>query len=103
MCKNPPHRFDGSQLVQKALSGMIRTSETIGMPVLIDLLRGSLREELRNKGLDRLKTFGAGRDLSYKAWKEYLSQMLQLGYMEIDYINENKLKSTEFGRRVLYG
>ena len=103
VCKNPPHRFDGSQLVQKALSGMIRTSETIGMPVLIDLLRGSLREELRNKGLDRLKTFGAGRDLSYKAWKEYLYQMLQLGYMEIDYINENKLKSTELGRRVLYG
>ncbi len=103
VCKNPPHRFDGTVLVQKALSGMLRANESIGMPLLIDLLRGSAREELRSKGLHLLKTYGAGRDLPYKAWKAYLYQMFQLGYIEIDYADNNKLRATSLGRKVLFG
>ena len=51
----------------------------------------------------KLKTYGAGRDLSYKEWKEYIYQMIQLGYMEIDYAAERVLRMTPLGRRVLYG
>ena len=49
--------------------------------MLIDILRGSARAELRAKGYDRLKTYGVGHDLPYKVWKEYLYQMIQLGYV----------------------
>lgn len=103
VCMNPPERFDGSVLVQKALSGIARTQEHVGMQMLIDILRASGKIELLRLGYDTLKTYGAGRDLPYKVWKEYLYQMLQLGYIEIDYLNGSVLKITPLGKKILYG
>ncbi|GHT34084.1 ATP-dependent DNA helicase RecQ [Bacteroidia bacterium] len=103
VCQNPSQRFDGSILVQKALSAIMRTEEKIGVQMLIDILRASGRAELHQLGYDRLKTYGAGRDLPFKVWKEYIYQMLQLGYIEVDYAKQQVLKVTPLGRKVLFG
>lgn len=103
VCKNPPQRFDGTVLVQKALSALVRTGEKVGMQMVIDILRASTRTEVIEKGYDKLKTYGAGKDLTYKEWKEYLYQMLQLGYLETDYTAGRILRTTPLGRKVLYG
>jgi len=103
VCKNPPQRFDGSILVQKALSAILRAKECIGMRMLIDILRGSGRMEVIQQNYHTLKTYGAGRDLPYPVWKEYIYQMLQLGFIEIDYLNNQQLKVTALGKKVLHG
>ncbi len=103
VCKNPPQRFDGSILVQKAISGIFRTEQQINMRLLICLLCGVKRQELTDKGYDQLKTFGVGQEHSRKEWKEYLYQMIQLGYIEIDYVHDGVLRVTPLGRKVLYG
>ena len=102
-CKNPPQRFDGSVLVQKALSAVTRTEEHIGIRMLIDILRASSRIELLQQNYHMLKTYGAGRDLPYPVWRDYIFQMIQLGYIEIDYLSSQALKVTPLGNRVLYG
>lgn len=103
ICKNPPQRFDASVLVQKALSACIRTDETISMQTLIDILRGSHRNEIIENGYDRIKTFGVGSDLSFYQWQGYLLQMMQLGYFELLYNEGNRLKVTSTGWKVLRG
>jgi ATP-dependent DNA helicase RecQ len=103
VCKNPPQRFDGSVLVQKALSAILRTGERIGVQMLINILRASAASELVQQGYDKLKTYGAGRDLPFKAWKEYIGQMIQLGYIETDCAGAQTLKVTPSGRKVLFG
>ena len=103
VCENPTARFDGSELVQKMLSVLKRTGESVGSTAAIDILTGSGSQIIKRKGFDKIKTFGAGADISREDWKSYLMQMIHLGYVEVDVLHFRRLSVTALGEDVLYG
>jgi ATP-dependent DNA helicase RecQ len=102
VCENPPAFISGSLIAQKALSGIMRTNEKIGLNLLIQVLRGSKSFEVYDKGYNKLKTYGVGADLSVKEWHHYLTQLLNQGVLEIAYDESFNLKVTTFGKRILF-
>lgn len=103
VCKNRPEKFDGTIIVQKALSAIIRTDQRIRIKTLVDILRGNYTTEIVENKYNELKTFAAGRDVPARDWQDYLLQMLHLGYYEIAYNQNNVLKITQSGCNVVYG
>ena len=101
VCKNPPQRFDGSVLAQKALSAIVRTEQQVTFNLLIDVLRGSHKAEILKRNYDKIKTFGVGSDLTFRQWQGYLLQMLQLGLFEMLYNQGERLSVTELGWKAL--
>ena len=102
MCKNPPLFFDGTIIAQKALSAIIRLQESEPLPVIVDFLRGSKNAYIFEKEYQNLKTYGVGADLSWYDWNQYLIQLINLGYCEIAFHQQNKIKLTAFAKKVLF-
>jgi ATP-dependent DNA helicase RecQ len=102
-CLTPPVKFDGSILAQKAISGVIRSGEKLNINLLVDMLRGSYRQEITAGGFHELKTFGVGRDLPFPDWKHYITQMIDKGLLRIDYINRLRLKLTPLSMAAVKG
>lgn len=103
ICQHPPQLFDGTKYVQMALSAIVRANQMISMHTCIDILCGIPSEEVGKYQYYKLKTFGVGRDVPIKDWKDYMLQMLQRGFIEVMYDQHNHLRVTELGRQVLYG
>jgi ATP-dependent DNA helicase RecQ len=102
VCKNPPKYFDGTIIAQKALSAVYRLKGQVSMSVLIDVLRGSQKKSIYERGYQNIKTFGAGREHSNFEWQFFLTQLINTGYLDIDYVDRMNLKLTEASMPVLF-
>lgn len=102
ICKNPPEYINGTVIAQKALSAVFRLKEQVGTNMLINVLRASGRKEVLEKGYDRIKTYGAGRDIPFVEWRDYMHQLINLGYLEVAHDQHHVLKLTPASRRVLF-
>lgn len=101
ICRNPPASFDGTVLAQKALSAIARMQEKAPVGLVIDVLRGSRSQQVLEKNFDQIKTYGAGRDLSFNDWQSYLHQMINKGLVDIAYDDAYTLKINTAGKEVL--
>lgn len=103
VCKNPPQQFDGTILAQKVFSAIARLKNSVPTGTLIDVLRGSNKQDIMAKGYHQIKTFGAGKDIAYRDWQQYILQLLNMGYVNIAYDKANALQITPQAVDVLYG
>lgn len=103
VCLNPPIYQDGTRLAQMALSAMARAEERLNLTTLVDVLKGTTSPAVTHQGWDKIKTFGAGREVTAFAWSQYIQQFLQQGIIELDYRDHGTLKHTALSEPVLRG
>jgi ATP-dependent DNA helicase RecQ len=102
ICKNPPAFFDGTIIAQKALSAIMRLKELEPLPVIVDFLRGSKNAYIFEKEYQNLKTYAVGADISWYDWNQYIIQLINQGYCEIAFHQQNKIRLTTLAREVLF-
>ncbi len=103
ICLNPPERYDATEDARKALSCVYRVGQRFGMGHIIDVLRGSRNERVRELGHDRLSTYGIGATLGQDEWGSIIRQLVHLGYLEQDLARYSVLRLTEASRPLLRG
>ena len=102
ICNAPPQYIEGTTMAQMALSAVARTQEQVNMGLLVDILRGSSKYEVLERGYDKIKTYGVGRNVPFTEWQSYVWQIIQLGFLEIAYEDKHKLKMTAAAKDVLF-
>ena len=102
VCKNPPEFFDGTILAQKALSTVYRLREQEPITVVIDVLRGAQNAQILDKGYQNLSTYGIAQDVSWRDWQQYMIQLINQGYLEIAFHDQNKIRLTSLAKNVLF-
>lgn len=102
-CLTPVKTRDATTEVQKALSCVFRTGQRFGVNHLIDVLRGSATEKVRQFGHDQVSTFGIGAETTANGWRTLFRQLVAQGLLEVDLDGFGGLRLTEACRPILQG
>ncbi len=102
-CLEPPETFDGTVPAQKMLSCAIRTGQRFGAQHLINVLRGSEGERIRQWNHDQLPTYGIGMEMSAREWRSVARQLVARGLFAVDPEGYGGLRVTDAARPVLRG
>jgi len=102
-CLTPPETWDATVAAQKALSCVHRSGQRFGVNYLIDVLRGSDNERIKQFGHDQLSTYGIGKDLSTTEWRGLYRQLISRNLLNVDIEGHGSLRLTEAARPVLQG
>lgn len=103
ICLDPPQRFDGSELAQKALSCVYRVGQSFGMHYVIDVLRGAQNQRIIEQRHDQLSTYGIGKEHTHDYWLSILRQLIHHGLLQQDITQHSVLKLLPAARPVLRG
>ena len=103
ICLDPPKQYDGLVEAQQALSCIYRAGQRFGLGYIVDVLRGSNNQRIREYGHDKLAVYGIGKDKSQEHWVSVLRQLIHLGLITQNIANYSALQLTESARPVLRG
>ncbi len=81
-CLNKPVLQDSTIAAQKILSAVTRVKERFGMRYVVDLLRGSNSEKMREEH-KQLSVYGIGKDKPKEEWMHYIKELLHYNYLQL--------------------
>lgn len=103
ICLDPPKSYDGTEDAQKALSCVWRVGQNFGVGYVVEVLRGSLNQRIKDHGHDKLSTYGIGKDQSHEYWMSVIRQLIHKGLLTQNITRNLVLQLTEAARPVLRG
>ncbi len=102
-CLEPVETFDGTEVVQKALSCVYRTGEIFGAAHVIDVLLGGDTDKVRRFRHNELSTYGVGEGTSRPEWQSIFRQLVAMGLLIVDVEGHGGLRMGPDCRPVLRG
>ncbi len=102
-CLRPAETWDGTVAAQKALSCVYRTGQRFGAAHLTDILVGNGTQSVLRRGHERIKTFGAGRELTPAEWRSVFRQLVANGLLTVNLTEISGFRLTEKSWPVLKG
>ncbi|MEZ5832170.1 MAG: DNA helicase RecQ [Dongiaceae bacterium] len=102
-CLEPPTLIDATRQAQMLLSAIHRTGQAFGAGHVIDVLLGADTDKVRQRGHDRLPTYGVGKDFPKQYWQSFVRQAVAGGQIAINIARYGGLEITERGRAILKG
>ncbi|MGA5657628.1 ATP-dependent DNA helicase RecQ [Rahnella contaminans] len=103
VCLDPPKRYDGLLDAQKALSVVARVGQRFGLGYVVEVLRGSNNQRIREYGHEKLTVYGIGKEHSNEHWTSVVRQLIHLGLITQNIAMHSALQLTESARPVLRG
>lgn len=82
-CVDPGETFDGTIVTQKILSCVLRLNQNFGLSYVGDVLLGKNLQKIRERGHEKLSTYGIVTDYSESQLKTYIRELVELGYLEL--------------------
>ncbi|MBV9987742.1 MAG: DNA helicase RecQ [Chitinophagaceae bacterium] len=80
-CIEKPELQDSTIVAQKILSAVYRLKQGFGMRYVVDILKGSNSEKIRDAHKN-LSVYGIGKDSSKEEWMHYVRELLHAGYLQ---------------------
>ncbi len=80
-CLTEFEQVDGTTIAQKVLSAVARLDSHYGMSYVIDFLRGSRSEKIKDEHR-QLPTYGVGAELSKEEWYRYIRELVAQKYVQ---------------------
>ena len=80
-CLSKPELQESTVIAQKILSTVYRLNQKFGMRYVVDILKGSNSEKIREEH-KKLSVYGIGKDKPKEEWMHYVKELLHFGYLK---------------------
>ena len=87
--------IEGTEYSQMVMSAIYRTGQYFGANHIIDVVRGVESAKVKQKGHEKIQTFGVGRTASADFWKTFIRQLVSSKYLKINIQNERSKPMTD--------
>lgn len=100
-CLDKPELKDATIVAQKILSAVYRLNQSFGMNYVVDILKGSNSEKIREQH-KKLSVYGIGKDTPREEWLHYVRELLRYGYLQNSGGEFPVMKLTDKSNAVLF-
>lgn len=100
-CLSKPELQESTIVAQKILSAVYRIKQSFGAGYVVDILRGSNSEKIREEH-KKLSVFGIGKDKAKEEWMHYTKELIHYGYLKPSEGQYPVLQLTDKSQAVLF-
>ncbi len=84
-CLHPKPKIDGTIIAQKIISTIFKTNQRYGSTYITEILVAGKDPRIQANSHDQLSTYGIGKDMNKILWQYYINQLIDLGFININY------------------